>query len=340
MKSGIKEQLVIDGQIEFGLFSSPVRDINFLDAKIFPGKYTPRWFKNIRLKEFQAFQAGNEDFFIFLTLFNAKVSAFAQVRIFDIRTKKHYIYEKQLLPGALKIPNGILNSTNNYDGKNLSIHIENQFQDGFVKVKFSAPATKELPSVEGEIIGNFEACDSMIVSIPFAENRGMYAHKGITSMKGHLTIANEDYSFDEKESFFILDDHKGYYPYRMEWDWLTAAFIQGEKLIGINLTRNQSLDNEKYNENGVWIDGKLTKLPGVHFTRDGDTWSIKDQKETIDLVFTCQYPKNVRITLGPLGASDYQSPMGVVSGTIQLNQETTIKLESVFSIAEKQYLRC
>ncbi|MFT5778185.1 MAG: hypothetical protein ACI837_001141 [Crocinitomicaceae bacterium] len=339
MSTGIKEQLVTDGQIEFGLFSTPIRNVNFLDALIFPGYYTPQWFKNLRLKEFQAFQGGNKDFFFFLTLFNAKVSAFAQIRVFDIRKKKHYVYEKQLMPNALKIPNGILNSTNSYHGKTLSIEIENKLEGNYVKLKFSALKTKEMPAIEAEVRGNFEFCEQMVVSIPFAENRGMYAHKGITSMQGSLKIDEESHSFETDESFFILDDHKGYYPYIMRWDWLTTAFLHEGKMIGINLTKNQSLDNEKHNENGIWIDGKLTKLNGVEFLRDGDRWTIKDSSGTIDLVFTSLYPKSVKINLGPLGRSNYQGPMGEVSGTLLVGNEKIV-IDKEFALAEDQYLRC
>jgi len=340
MENSIKEQLVTNGQFEFGIFNEPIRNVNFLDADILPGYYLPRWVKNLRLKEFQAFQAGNKDFFCFITLFNAKISAFAQIRVFDIRKKQHYVYEKQLLPNLLNIPNGILNSINVYDGKSLSIRIENKLEDNYIKINFKANKTKEMPALEAEIIGNFQACDQMTVCIPFAKNRGMYAHKGITPMTGHLKINEEQNRFLENESFFIVDDHKGYYPYEMKWDWLTTAFVKDGKLIGINLTKNQSLNNEKYNENGIWINGQLTKLPAVEFTREGNLWSVKDKKGLINLEFQSLYPKEVKINLGPLGRSDYNGPMGEVTGTIKLDTDQEIILYKTFALAEKQYLRC
>lgn len=340
MGNGIKEQLVTDGQIEFGIFHNPIRNVNFLDATIFPGFCLPKWIKNFRLKEFQAFQGGNHNFFFFVTLFNAKILSFAQIRVFDIKKKKHYVYEKKLLPGTLNIPKGILNSINLYKSKSLFICIENKIDHNYIKINFKASKTKEMPAIDAEVIGDFQNSDQMIVSIPFAKNRGMYAHKGITSMTGHLKIDDENNTFTVNESFFILDDQKGYYPYEMKWDWLTTAFIQKGRLIGINLTKNQSIDNEKYNENGIWIDGKLTKLTGIEFHRNVNLWNIQDKKGEIKLEFKSLYPKDIKMNLGPLGKSDYQGPMGEVSGFIKLDTGEIILIDKAFALAEKQYLRC
>jgi hypothetical protein len=126
----------------------------------------------------------------------------------------------------------------------------------------------------------------------------------------------------------------------LKWDWLCAGFVKNGGVTGISLTKNQSTDNEKYNENALWRNGKLFKLPGIQFTRNGDIWTITDQKKTIQLEFQALYPKNVRINLGPFGKSDYQGPMGKVSGTVRLEGGEVVEFNNVFAFAEKQYIRC
>jgi hypothetical protein len=60
----------------------------------------------------------------------------------------------------------------------------------------------------------------------------------------------------------IIDDHKGYYPCVMKYDWITALGYAGNgRLVGFNLTDNQVQDHEKYNENCLWLDGKMYPRP-------------------------------------------------------------------------------
>lgn len=334
-----KPQLVTNRQIEFGTFHQPIENVNLIDAKTNLKFSTPRWWRNLRLKEFQAIQGGNERFFYNIALFNAKLSAFAQVRVFDILQEKHYVYEQQLMPTQLDIPNDVLNSVNSFSNKKIDIRIENKLRENRITVKFKVLKNKEMPAIEGQVHGSFTNSEHLVVSVPFGENHGMYAHKNIVPMHGFLRINKEHYEFKKKQSFFILDDHKGYYPYRLKWDWITAAFINEQGIIGLNLTKNQSIDNEKYNENALWIKGKIHRLPGVIFTRHQDIWEIKDAQGKVNLKFQALYPKDVKINLGPLGASDCEGPFGRVSGTVLIDNEP-ITFTNIFAFAERMYIRC
>lgn len=339
MNINTKAQLVHNGQIEFGFFSTPIQNVNLIDAKIAGGFPLPKFLKNLRLKEFQAFQGGDDNYFYNIALFNAKLMGFAQIRILDIKNKQQYLYEKQVSPLQLKIPNNILNSSNSYKSKGISIHIENKLEEEYIKITFQAKGKKELPDIKGEIVGDFKNCDHMVVSVPFGKNKGMYAHKSIIPMTGNLQLGKQQHQFQKEQSFFMCDDHKGFYPYVMKWDWLTAAFVKEGRLYGLNLTKNQSIDNENHNENGIWIDGKLHRLPGIHFYRNATTWQIKDKNDRIQLSFQPIYPNVVKINLGPFGKSDYEGPFGLVSGSIKLDSGEVILFEEVAAFAEKQYIR-
>jgi len=334
-----KAQLVTNRQIEFGTFHQAIETVNLIDAKTNPNFPTPRWWRNLRLKEFQAVQGGDERFFYNIALFNAKLSAFAQVRVFDILQEKHYVYEQQLIPTQLNIPDNVLNSINSFSNKKIDIRIENKLRENRITVKFKVLKNKEIPAIEGQVHGNFTNSEHFVASVPFGENHGMYAHKNIVPMHGFLRINEDHHEFKKKQSFFILDDHKGYYPYRLEWDWTTAAFIDERGLIGLNLTKNQSIDGEKYNENALWLGGKIHRLPAITFDRNGDIWTIKDKQGRVNLTFHALYPKAVKINLGPLGASDCEGPFGRVSGDVFIDNQK-ITFDNIFAFAERMYIRC
>lgn len=339
MNISTKDQLVHNGQIEFGFFSTPIQNVNLIDAKIAGPLPVPKVLKNLRLKEFQAFQGGDENYFYHVALFNAKLMGFVQIRILDIKNKEHYLYEKKVSPLQFNIPNNILNSTNSYQSKGISIHVENKLTEEYIKITFKAKGKKGQPDIEGEIIGDFKNSDHMIVSVPFGKNTGMYAHKSIIPMTGSIQLGKQKHQFQKEQSFFMCDDHKGFYPYIMKWDWLTAAFVKEGKVYGLNLTKNQSIDNERHNENGIWIAGKLHRLPGIRFYRNDKTWQIKDKNDRIQLTFQPMYSNVVKINLGPLGKSDYEGPLGTVSGSIKLDNGELINFEEVTAFAEKQYIR-
>src|SRR5699024_7516121 len=105
----------------------------------------------------------------------------------------------------------------------------------------------------------------MIVSIPFAQNRGMYSHKALLPVVGRVEIGDESIEVEPQTASLMTDDHKGYYGRLMRWDWLVGAAWKDNQLQGFNLTANASIDPERYHENGFWIDGKLHTLPPVNF---------------------------------------------------------------------------
>ena len=140
--------------------------------------------------------------------------------------------------------------------------------------------------------------DPCVVSIPFpySDNRTLYSQKNFFKAEGKLIINGEEMLSDD-ESVAIIDDHRGYYPRRAHYDWVTTmgkCDIDGErKYLAFNLTRNQSIDQDKYNENILWLEGKSSLLPPVTFTRsiaskdftNYSEWTIKDEYDMVNLKF-------------------------------------------------------
>jgi hypothetical protein len=259
--------------------------------------------------------------------------------VFDKKKEKHYLYEKKVSPNKLKLANNIWESKNEYQDDSLKIIINNNLKEGFINVVFEGKEKEETPNLKANLTGYFNDTDQLVSSIPFSKNKGMYSHKSFVPMDGFIELNNKKETFNKTDSFFVVDDHKGYYPYRMKWDWISTGFYQDEKLIGLNLTVNQAVNSEKYNENRIWIDGKINKLPLVKFTRQEKVWIIESDCKNVQLLFYPLYPKNVKINLGILGGSDYQGPFGRVTGVIKINNER-IEINQEFAFAEKQYIRC
>ncbi len=328
------KQLVIKGKQQLGSFNQPIHDVNLLDSTIW-GKFpVPRWFKNLRLKEFQACQGGNDRFYFCIALFNAKFSGLAQIRVYDKIEKKHYLIEEEVRPSKLEIANSLLDTDNKFESQNLAIHIKNRLQKGFIEIEFAGK-----DNISGSFKGFFNDSPMLVSSLPFSQHKGMYSQKGFVPMEGTLSIKDDVFQFNTETSFFVLDDHKGYYPYQMKWDWISTGFYQNGVLHGLNLTVNQVVNPENFNENRLWVGNKMIVLPLVTFKRTRDRWEVTSKGGEISLTFIIEYDKKVKISLGPLGGSNYEGPFGRVSGTIK-TKDIELVIDNEFAFAEKQYIRC
>ncbi|MCX6001413.1 MAG: DUF2804 family protein, partial [Chloroflexi bacterium] len=229
------ESLVNRGKFEFGTFSSQFKQVNPLDADRPLGAWLPRPLLAGRLKEWQAFQFGNSRWFMLAVLYNAKISALAQFVIYDKERSKKYLFEKVLPSWQIKIPGSIWDSSQSWQDKDCRIEIISALTKGRFYINIKISDYKDLPDIEA----HFEAfhdeglVEPIVVSIPFGHNRGVYSHKCLMPMQGSLGLGADRIEFLRSESFAIIDDHKGFYPYVMQYDWVTAAgYDEKGRLVG------------------------------------------------------------------------------------------------------------
>ncbi|MBN2891659.1 MAG: DUF2804 domain-containing protein [Bacteroidales bacterium] len=329
-----------NGLFQFGTYNKSFDNINLLEAKKPLGNFSPLFLKKFKLKEWQAFQIGNERFFILVAIYNAKFTGVVQFFIYDKIENKQYFYKIQPLPINLKVPDKLTNSVAEYKSSNFHIKAEYSAK-GEIIVKASSNNLTKLPNFEAEFYADLNENTPQVVCVPFGENRGMYSQKSALKTKGKLKIGNENYEFKQENSFLILDDHKGYYPNPMIYDWCTGAKNDNNKLIAFNLTDNQSIDSEKFNENCIWIDKKIHLLPPVKFTRPEGvqkTWIIKDKNGMIDIEFTPTV-KNEFILNFLVIKSDYYGPFGHFKGYIQPENSEKIIIDGYFGMGEQKYIR-
>lgn len=336
IKKDIKP-LVSDGKFNFGTYNKPLKNINPLESKISKLPF-PKVIKNIRLKEWNAFQLGNDRFFIFIAIMDIKKIVQFIINIYDKYENKSYQYEKKITPWSIKIPNSLYNSNLIYKSSSINIEIKNELNKDFLKLQFNINKNEDLPNIVGSFTALTEGTQPMVAAIPFNNYNGMYSHKRNCIMEGNLIIGDNSYEFEKDKSFFIIDEQKGYYPYIMKWDWVTASYYNDEgDLIGFNLTKNQSLDEEIYNENCIWINENIYLLPPVKFYRDEGTWYIYDLDDVVNLSFNPiienRINKNILFV-----HSKYNGPFGLFNGHVKLTDRKVI-IKEVFGMGENFYLR-
>lgn len=333
--------LVESGSTVFGTFDGPFESVNPLDAEPWGGFPVPRLLKSWRLKEWQAFQLSTERYFVCIALFNAKSLALAQVKIYDRVKHNKVLFERKVAPWAFDVADGLLDSVTRYDGPGASLQFRNRLSLGRLELELDIEAGSDWPALNGSITIDAQHVTPQVVSIPFGRNHGMYSHKCLMPASGSLQIGADTVSM--KDAFAFMDDHKGYYPMTMRWDWLTAGSrTPGGELVGINLTHNQSIDEPRYNENCAWVGGALHLLPPVRFAREAsephETWRITDDAGDIDVRFDVEMPSRVDIDAIVVG-SKYSGPYGNLSGFVT-TADGRLEVDGWFGMGEDFYLRC
>lgn len=333
-------QVVTDGRCNMGTFNEAIREVNLLDAASPLDRPLPRTVKYLRLKEWQAFQIANQEWFICLAVYNTKLVGMAIIMAYSKTTGRMYRYERKVPFWSLEVPQGLMNTHCFYHGRKLSIDIYNSIEKKKFDVRFSAENFGDLPDCQASFIGNY-ITEPIVIVQPFDENRPLYSHKALMPAVGQLFMGSEHHEFKKNSTSMIIDDHKGYYPYEMKYDWATAMGWQNGTLMGFNLTHNQIRDPETYNENCLWLDGKMIPLPPVTFSRpDGvlKTWEIRDAYGWIDLRFTPLKDVPVHMKLG-FAESQYHGPTGSFEGTIDVPRKSRIDFSGFIGMGEQKYIK-
>ncbi len=337
--------LVQNGRFQLGTYKAPFPEINPLDAEVrFP--HWPRSLKRFRLKEWQHFAFANERVYVSLAVFDAKLLALAQVCVYDRALGKTIFHEKKLLPGQLKpLPNALFDARFALDTKDFRITLHNHLTQGTHHITFEVAATRTLPAISGQFTC-FESLDHtepIVVCLPFDQGRALYSHKCITPTQGTLYLGEQQIDFPKDRSYGLIDIHKGYYPHTMTWQWATGGgYRQDGALLGFNLTNNQVQDQHAYNENCLWVDGKLHLLPPVQFSypsADGlGPWSIRDAYGRVDLTFQPEVIRKVDLNAIVI-QSRYRGPYGAFNGFLLDNDGNKHTVERWFGMCEDFFLR-
>lgn len=328
-------RLVVDGQPRLGRFAAGPERTNLLDARY---RGLPRPLRWLRLKEWQAIQLVTPRLFVNVALFDAKLVTLLQLKLYDrVRGVKH-LNERILPPRAFRPSDQLHDSTVGFRDRRTTLEFRNRLADGHLEVELAA----DRPTVRGGFRLDTRAGASQVVSLPFARG-SMYSHKGMFPVTGALTVDGERYDLDG--GLALLDDHKGYYPYVMQWDWLTSAARGADGVArGFNLTRNQCVEPERWNENCAWVGAAVAPLPAVTFERTAigtadERWRVRDRDGRVDVTFTPTVPGDVRMNVGVV-ESRYRGPFGRCHGRLSPAALPEVVLDDWFGMGERFWLRC
>ena len=364
-----------NGRVVFGTFDKEFETMELLRAKK-PTK-APDFLRKFKLTLWEATEVHLKNGVLLAVVCDMGIFGKQLNMFYDKRTHKVYCWDTQIPSKETIIAPNLLNgSVAQAESEVGFVRYVNNFQDGKAELsgkhtvneksfclvtqgredKTAVASIKEnkvYDPAEATIEYNFKLTrlsDPCVVSIPFpySDNRTLYSQKDFFKAEGSLIINGEEMLSDD-ETVAIIDDHRGYYPRRAHYDWVTTmgkCEIDGEKkFLAFNLTRNQSINQDDYNENILWLEGKSSLLPPVTFTRSVETaefknyaeWYIKDEYDMVNLKFKV-YGINPMVLHAVVVNIDYFVAWGELEGYIRDEDGKKYVLDGMMGMGEDKTL--
>ncbi len=291
----------------------------------------------MRIKEWDWYQVNNDHLCLQFTYGHASYVGQAGIMMFDFRSGEKIIDTSELIPLALdrmRLPeNADKTNVIEYNSKKLKMRIAS-----FGDVR---RLTFECEEGHGEVVLKRKNPHALVITVPFKEKptQFYYNHKiNCMTAEGSVVWNDKVYTFEEKDSFGLLDWGRGVWPFHNEWYWSNATGYVDGKMVGFNLGCGFG-DPYAATENIVFHDGTYSKYGNVTFEcnhEDYDQpWHLKDEDGRIDLTLVPVYDRLTAIKAAWVDNCTHQM-FGSFIGTIRLDngEVLTLKEGDLVSFAE------
>lgn len=334
-----------NGKINFGTFRTPFRDANILDSPLYASSGVPAFWKKFRLKEWQHFGIITPTHYFGMVIFDAKFMGVSFFYAYDRIANKRFEHGVQLPGRASRVAGQVYDDVCEFGKSGYHLRFENRLKDGFHKIIIDIAGKKNLPPVKGEIkiLEDLNSIEPLVQVSPVTSLRPFYTHKVAAPAEGKIILGNREIVMDRKRDIALMDEQKTYYPYVSFWKWATAAgYNEFGELLAFNLCQNMIADDEDYNENCMWVDGKIFCLKAARFRFDEknilQSWEIKTTDGYMDLLFTPSGERAEKISVG-LIVSDFHQPFGLYNGRFKDENNRIYPLPNLFGLAEHHVTR-
>ncbi len=336
------------GQVHFGLFQEPFEQLNLIDADINGHRWVPRWWRNLRLKEWQHFGIISDDVYCGMAVFDGKFMGTSFFYVVDRAT--HVVLEHKrtsLNRGAIHVPERLIDGNGFFRAPGYHIQIKNRVRQGthHLSAQISAEAGK--PAIQADFIlhEDLNHVQPLIAVLPINDyRRPMYTHKAVCPVEGYLRLGDREWKLSRERSWGLIDVQKTFYPRDAFWTWATFAGTDHNGVpIAVNLTHNMIRNDEEWNECCAWIDGRLSLLSAARFQFDPRAilkpWEIVTTDGRVKLIFTPEGERAEQINLLGIIQSDFHQPFGTYRGTIVDDAGQQHVINGAFGVAEHHILK-
>lgn len=337
----VPDTLVDDqGQVRIGVYEGPLRRVHLEEAQVtMLGLPMPRTVKRFRLKRWQHYGLVLPDLFVGLAVVDAGFLRTGWCSVVDRVTGEAFEHRIRSPLLDVRIADALWNDRTHLFAPGYRVEVYNHLDNGEHRLHVKIGAHKSLPSVAANLrcLHDLTSIQPLVVVLPVGENMGMYSHKVALPLEGTITVGDRDVPVDPDEAFAILDIHEAFYPHHTWWRWSTfAGHLADGRPVAMNLTQNVNTQDDRWNENAIWVDGQLHRLGPAEFqfnSRDVlQPWRLASAGGAVDLTFTPQGERREQLDLGVVKSAFHQ-PYGTFRGLLRVGGEE-LEISHLFGVCE------
>jgi hypothetical protein len=333
-----------DGKPLYGTWTRPFEKVDLQEIRK-PYNYPiPRWMRNLRIKEWEIFNAQNEKYMLEAIFCNVKLYRMAQVILYDKENNEKFVFRK-IKPGTgWQLPVSLANASVDSHSSRFYFRIHSWLDADTIKLDVNIEATRSRPSLTIHLAydAGIQDVTPMAVSLGISERRSMYAYKVLSPVRGDIVLDGRHIALKPEACSGFFCDYKGYFPYRMHTTFCSAmGFDEENRRFGFHIAENQTREKNKNNENALWVNGQMTPLPPVLITMPNGPeaeWVIQDVEGMVDLTFTPKLHNKSGMNI-IFSNAEYNVPLGYYNGMLVNSEGAQIGIKNLFGSGEKLYLR-
>jgi hypothetical protein len=298
-----------------------------------------------RIKEWDYYYILNESYGAAFTIADNGYLGFVSVTLFDFKEPKETTKTTMtLFPlGSFNMPSTSKEGDVVFQNKDISLKFLRRQEQRIISVDI--PSFTRGNSLSGNIILHQPpSLESMAIATPFPESKhAFYYNQKINCLpaEGELSVGEQKFSFQPKNSFGVLDWGRGVWTYSNTWYWGSASGIVENESFGFNIGYGFG-DTSRATENMLFYKGKAHKLEEVEFHIPPDNylkpWTFTSSDSRFEMTFQPIIDRYSNTNLLILQSNQHQV-FGHFSGKATLDNGQEIRVRNLLGFAEKVYNR-
>ena len=294
-----------------------------------------------RKKKWNYWAVTSDDLLFSATIADMERAIVAGAYLFDRHTKLHIDKGTRGLAGSVTMPQGILGDI---EVNQPDFRVALTDVGSGTRISVAADSFGGMPLRADIVVQRPAGHETLNVVIPWSDRQFQFTSKQNTlPASGYIELGEKRYELGEG-AFGCLDYGRGVWPEHTVWNWGAGSGVQDGRTIGLNLG-DKWTDGTGMNENGLCIDGRLTKISEdlvLDYDRDDwmKPWRVRTSaSDRIDLHFEPDYERAGETGRRDSYYTEVHQMFGRYSGRITPDGEGPIEVRDLFGWIEEHDAR-
>ncbi|TAK60170.1 MAG: DUF2804 domain-containing protein, partial [Dehalococcoidia bacterium] len=216
-----------------------------------------------RTKKWNYWAITSEQFLFSTTIADIDRLQLGGAYVFDRRTHRHIDKTVVVPAGTIMMPEGV---AGDIVIEQPAMRVAHTDAGAGTRLRVEAADFGGMPLDADIVVDRPRGYETLNVVIPWDDVTFQYTSKQNTlPATGYVQLGDERIEFaapsfgSPRRAFGCLDYGRGVWPEHTIWNWGSASGVQDGRTIGLNLG-DKWTDGTGMNENGICIDGRLTKI--------------------------------------------------------------------------------